>query len=272
MPEDVNIDIPRDGPTESLEERMQRIARRIGQEHMQLFTGLLRRNLARRGVAEALFDDVAQTTILEFQIHDTTNAIITRAVKGEENRGVDSLGRLVVEFCFVRTSGASMIWPEYSDQDTLARWQFMGDTLPRPLMRYFLMSMRGAMEALDDFNADSTLFAADPARLDALRQEVLDMLDAHRGPFGSGDSAIDWPAAYDDDRFRRLALTLVSDMRQLIQAQGLEGYLELLEGYRAIDPNHDSVNIMQRPLVVEDAMQIAQALETAERSLKQSLQ
>ena len=267
MPEDIITQDNFDVPMESFEERMQRVAKRIGQEHLQVFTGLLRRNLALRGVDKTLFDDVAQTTLLEFQIHDTQEAIVLRAIKGEENRGVDSLGRVVVEFCFVRTADTSMIWPEYSDQDTLARWQFTGEALPRPLMRYFLMTLRGALEPLDGFTADSALFADEPARLDVLRQEVLDMLDAYRGPFGSGESAIDWQAVYEDHRFQQLALVLVKDLRRLIKVNGLDGYLDILEGYRSIDPNHDGANIMQRPIAVEDAMQISQALKAAESRL-----
>lgn len=253
---------------ESTENKMIRFAERVSKEKLQLFTKLLKQNLVNSGVDSDLFDDAAQATTLAIQVQDTQDNIISQALRRDENRGIDTIGRILVEFCFIRTSTGKMIWPEYSQEDTLARRHFSDAVLPRPLMRYFLVSIRGSVEEIDGFSSDSFLFDTDE-EIDAARQPISDFIDDFKGPFGSGESSVDWQAVYEDKRFQKAALDIVSGMRNRIHDRGLDGYLARLESYRQLDTTSSSHNIMQRPLTREDVHQIDMALMGAEDTLRE---
>ncbi len=249
---------------ETVESRMERFADRVSQQKLREFTRLLRKNLKEVGVDGDIFDNAAQATSLELQIEEAQQSITQSALQSYENRGMDTVGRIVVEFCFVRSAQGKMIWPEYSDEDTMARWQFSDAVVPRPLMRYFLVSVRGSIDEIDGFTSDSFLFEDNPDKIASIRQQIGDLIEDFKGPFGSGESSVDWQAVYEDQRFQELALSLVTQMRERVNEQGLETYLNRLEEYRQIDPQNEETNLMQRPLTIEDASQIDRALEAAQ--------
>lgn len=253
---------------ETTESKIGRIADRISQTKLAEFTRLLRKNLVEAGVDGDLFDNAAQATSLEFQIEDSRHSIIDNALRNYENRGMDTVGRIIVEFCFVRSAQGKMIWPEYSDEDTMARWQFSESVLPRPLMRYFLVSIRGTINEIDGFSSNSFLFEDNPEEITAIRQTITDLIEEFKGPFGTGESSVDWQAVYEDDRFQELALALLTSMRERLNNGGLENYLERLEKYRDLDPKNEEDNLMQRPFTIEDANQINLAISSAEAALK----
>lgn len=249
------------------ETAMKRFAERISDMRLDLFTGLLRRNLAGAGVDEAMLKDVIQATTLEMQIEESRNSLVDRALHSFDNRGIDSLGRIVVEYCFVRAPMGTMIWPEYSDEDTTARWDFVENVLPRPLMRYFLISVRGTIQDIDGFSTPSYLFESQPEAIEDMRRTIGNFLDEFKGPFGHGESAVDWQAVYEDQRFREVGLQIISAMRSKLEHKGLEEYLGCLKQYRRHDPNQDHTNLMQRTFSIEDAQQIQTALINAEKAL-----
>lgn len=253
---------------ETTENKIERIAEYVSQVKLQEFTRLLRKNLIESGVDEALFDNAADATTLELQIQESQSSIIDRTLRSYENRGIDTVGRIVVEYCFIRSAQGKMIWPEYSDEDTMARWQFSETVLPRPLMRYFLVSVRGTVDDIDDFTSDSFLFADNPDGIDDIRKTFGDLIESFKGPFGSGESSVDWQAVYEDKRFKKLAHDLVKNMRERMNQNGLEEYLHCLEEYRKQDPKKEEINLMQRPFTLEDAHQIDEALQSAEKTLK----
>ncbi|MDC0336313.1 hypothetical protein OAN24_05425 [Pseudodesulfovibrio sp.] len=255
---------------DTLDDKIHRLVEYASQSKMQLYTDLLRHKLVASGVDAAQVDDAAQAATLELQVLDMDQSIIEQAMRSEEHRGIDSVGRIIVEYCFVRTLSGKMIWPEYSDNDTMARWQFTEEVLPRPLMRYFLVSVRGSIEDLDGFSAESMLFKDTPEELETLRQTMGDMLDDYRGPFGTGESAINWQDVYEDERFQKMALDIVSRLRTMLDACGLDEYLAQLEAYSQMDTMSSGTNIMQRAFTIEDARQIAQALTSAEGVLTET--
>lgn len=252
---------------ESTEAKIGRLADRVSSEMLQQYTNLLRQNLVDAGVDPTLFDDMAQTSLLELQVQQSQASILEQALRSEEARGVDSIGRIVTEFCFVRTSAGTMLWPEYSDKDTLARWQFEESVLPRPLLRYFLVSVRGTVEPIDAFEAPPFLFD-EPETLDELKSDITLLLDEFKGPFGTGEAAVDWPEVYEDPRFREIARDLVVRMSARLADHGLESYLQTLERYREQDPRRNDANLMQRAITIEDARQIQTALARAEQTLR----
>lgn len=245
-----------------------RLADRVSSELLALYNTLLRQNLINAGVDGAVFDDVSHTTMLELQVQQASSGIVNQVLRSEEDRGIDSIGRIVTEFCFVKTPTGSMLWPEFSDKDTMARWQFELGVLPRPLLRYFLISVRGSIDNLDGFSAPSFLFSDSPGTIETLRRDISLLLDEFKGPFGTGDSAVDWEDVYQDKRVRKLANDLIKKMNRRIANTGMESYLDTLVGYHDADPNKNKGNLMQRSISIEDVRQIKTALEQAETQLR----
>lgn len=253
---------------ESMEDKIRRLVEFASQTKLQKYTDLLRKKLVEEGVEPALIDNAAQVTTLELQVQGVDQSILEQTLRYEENRGIDTVGRILVEYCFIKPPTGRMIWPEYSDQDTLARWEFSEEVLPRPLMRYFLVSVRGTIEAIDGYSSESMLFEDTPNRLESIHQTIGELIEDFKGPFGSGDSAIDWQEVYEDAHFQKLALDLITNLRTMLSERGKEAYLSRLESYRQQDPNNTGSNLMQRPFSTEDVQQIAVALEKAETTLK----
>lgn len=251
------------------ETTMKRFAERTSDMKLQLFTRLLRKNLVEAGVDEDTFDNIAQATNLELQIQQSQQNLIDQALHSFDNRGMDTVGRLIVEYCFVRSTSGKRIWPEYSDEDSAARWNYTETVVPRPLMRYFLISVRGPIKEIDGFESSSFLFNEHPQSIESLRQHIASLIESFKGPFGSGESAVDWQSVYENREFQELALNLISQMRQKLEESGFDSYLSQLEEYRQIDPNSNERNLMQRPFTVQDATQIHEALASAEHSLKE---
>ncbi len=136
---------------EPAESTITRLAKRVSDEQLNQFVSLLRELLIDSGVAPDVFDSAVLTANQQMKA-DNIESVITQAVQAEENRGVDTIGRILVEFCFFRTPAVKMIWPVNSNQDMAARREFTSNVIPRPLMRYFLISVRGSIRELDGLN------------------------------------------------------------------------------------------------------------------------
>jgi len=256
---------------ESTDNRLERFAERVSREKLHIYTQILRDSFTKEGIDPSLFDNLAQTANLELQIRESENSIASRALRSEENRGIDTVGRIMIEYCFIRTTNGKMIWPEYSDEDTMARWQFSENVLPRPLMRYFLISLRGTIEEIDGFSTPPFLYEESPEQMDLIRQTLSEFIDEYKGPFGSGESSVDWKELYEDTRSQQMGLNLIRSMRVRIKTTGLEDFLRRLNDYRTQDPHKEEANLMQRSFNMEDIAQIEQALESAEARLTNSV-
>lgn len=247
-----------------------RLAELVGNEKIKIYTQLLRKTLIESGVDAEVFDNAIQVATLELEVQESQRDLAQESLKTYENRGIDTVGRLVVEYCFIRSPQGKMIWPEYSDEDTMARWQFSDSVIPRPLMRYFLISVRGTIEGIDDFSSNSFLFGNNSQEISAIQQTIGKLIEEFKGPFGSGESSVDWQMVYEDTRFKELTLNVVSTLRNKMNKSGLADYLATLNEYHEIDPKNEEVNLMQRPFTLKDAQQIEAALEAAESKLNET--
>jgi len=240
----------------------------IKSEQLNTFIKLLRKNLIASGIDGSEFDSAVKDAVRELNAPLPAEGLFNQHEQDEvESRGVDSLGRILVEYSFIRTPETQMIWPDNSEQDITARRVHTNDCIPRPLMRYFLASIRGSIATLDHFEADSILSEDGNGTLEKHLGHTGELLEDFKGPFGSGESAIDWQTVYSDNRFQQVALELIGDIRRKMAQLGLEQYLRILENYRQRDPDSTGINAMQRPFTIDDAKQIDEALWAAEEAL-----
>ncbi len=253
------------------------MARGLDSDQLELFIHRLRKELLESGLDEKIFDDAAEKAIRGITRPLSDKPVLFRRqvdsshVLEKEGRGMDSLGRILVEYSFIRTPEASMIRPENSYEDRTARKTFTQEFIPRPLMRYFLATVRGPVAELDRFKAKSIIPKDGHPSNAQRRVYVEELVREFMGPFGSGESAIDWETVYADSRFQEIVLDLISDIRQNIQLMGFDVYLSMIENLRRTDPDSTGLNAMQRPFVINDIKQIDMALQSAGEALAQGL-
>jgi len=238
-----------------------------------LFTQIMRHQLLNAGIDRQLLEDILKKSVHEFrkkQSYDTDCATSLQEMinqsSGKEHRGIDCIGRILVEYCFFRVPETKLIWPENSERDTQSRIGFTEGVIPRPLMRYFLVSVRGTIPELNNFEASSVLFGEENIAHEERKAYVNELTKKFVSPKAT-ESAIDWQAVYSDNRFQQVALELIGDIRRKIEQFGLERYLRILENFRQRDPDSTGINAMQRPFIIDDAKQIDEALWAAEEAL-----
>lgn len=248
---------------------------KIGQ--LEHFLQTVRKNLYEFGIDVDAFDEAVLITTNELNASHTKQTIFT-VTEGTsdpssdgECRGIDCLGRILVEYCFFLIPETQLIWPENSEPDLNARKTFTPDAIPRPLMRYFLASVRGSIPLLDNFAATSILSDDNNEKHGKRMAYLTALLDEFKGPFGSGESAIDWDAVYSDRRFQQIALELIGDLRLKTEQLGHENYARLLENFRHQDSDRTGVNAMQRAFTSKDTKQIDKALAAAKEALAQAV-
>ncbi len=138
-------------------------------------------------------------------------------------------------------------------------------------MRYFLISVRGSIPEIDQFESSSVLFGEDNEPHKIRKTLVNDLLEEFRSK-NPNTEKLNWEEIYLDSRFQKIALEIIGDIRRKMNQFGVERYLKILENFRQRDPAQKGINKMQRHFIVADAEQIDEALWTAESSLAQIIE
>jgi len=257
-----------------IEEKICKLTKKACNDQLRVFTQIVRQKLLDAGIESSLLEKSLKDAIMELKnddsylsecshiIHD-----ISKHTNGEENRGIDSIGRVLVEYCFFRTPSEKMIWPDNSKKDMKARAEYTQNVIPRPLMRYFLVSVRGTIAELNNFEASSVLFGEENTAHEERKSYVDELIQEFKVIDKTGQEITNWQSVYADTRFQQVALELIGDIRRKIEQFGLERYLRILENFRQRDPDSAGINAMQRPFIIEDAKQIDEALWAAEEAL-----
>lgn len=255
-----------------------RKTKRVGNKQLMLFIQIMRRHMVNAGIEQDVLEQALKQAIIEFRANQTYTEDCTEILKstsfvqqGREKRGIDSIGRILIEYCFFKIPKTKLVWPENSEEDTQSRISYTEGIIPRPLMRYFLISVRGTVMQLDQFRAPSVLFGEENAVHEKRKAYVDDLIEQYKEN-ETHISNINWNSVYADDRFQKVALEMIGDVRRKLEQFGLERYLRILENLQQRDPEKNSVNSMQRPFVYEDVKQIDEALWAAEEALAQIIE
>lgn len=251
-----------------------RITKKLNNRQLHQYSEILQRRLIDAGIAPEVVLEVIKGAVQELRLNDTFALECAQAFEGvakatavpDEQRVIDRVGRILVEYCFFRIPETKLIWPEGATEDKQSREKFTPGVLPRPLMRYFLISVRGAIPELDQFDANSILFGVDNAEHEELKKHVDALIDKIETNTRTNKATL-WEAVYSDVRFQRIALKLIKETRVKLESLGLEHYLRIIHNLRQRDPEKTRVNTMKRPFILEDVQMIDDALREAERAL-----
>lgn len=243
---------------------------------LKQFTRHLRQSLLDAGVDQRVVDGAIRKTLQARNAPDHFAKGCLRIINKHSpttnrmNRGIDTIGRLIIQYCFFRAPEHKMIWPEYSQKDQRAREVFVKDIMPRPLMRYFLVTVRGTIPELNSFETSSMLFGEENQTQEERKEFVNELINEfHEGEDSNAKDK--WEMIYEDDRFKRIALDLISDIRRKIEQFGHDRYLRIIENLRKRDPDKIDINAMHRVFTIDDVRQIDESLWAAEDYLAHSL-
>lgn len=251
--------------------------KRLSNAELKLYTGIIRKQLIEDGFDHSTIDKSIKKAVQTFKAKSTLDlelASLLGKTSEDQNprdkRGLDSIGRILVEYCFIRIPTKKMIWPIDSDEDQLSRSKFVRGVIPRPLMHSFLISVRGAIPELDGFETGSVLFGEENQKHEERKAYVSSLVKKFQNK--KADHKEVWNTIYSDKRFQKAALDLIGDIRRKIVEFGLERYVRILENLRQRDPYNKTTNIMPRPFLLEDVKQIDDALWDAEEKISQKLE
>ncbi|MGE4299480.1 MAG: hypothetical protein AB7E47_15800 [Desulfovibrionaceae bacterium] len=253
-------------------------ALRASRGQMQLFARLMKRALHEQGVDKDTIGRAWQATLAQYKemsrIKRECAFAVDEALHLYELPGTtvrDIMGRVVVEFCLIRSGDSRLIFPEKTREDDEARAAFTPGVIPRPFMRHFLVSVRGTIEGLDGFQAKSMLFGEGNELYEECRAALSGYIARHTKGGDDGGSTVLWLDVYEDPDVKRVALRFVGEVHRRIAALGAERYLRIIENIRQQDPERNTVSAMGREFVDDDMEQLLGALERGERMLRKEL-
>ena len=220
-------------------------------------------------VLKQSFESLKDMHIYKMECIGAQTEILQRYL-APKNRGRDILGRFLTAYVFAESAPKRFLHPVDADEEQEAREKFVRGVVSRPLLRYFLVSVRGDVDMVDDFEARPMLFRIDDPSLEAKENKILKILKRYTRQYDDGSTVIDWAAAYDDPRSKELALAFISDILQRIREFGKERYLLVLDNIRQkakLLAPAGSNQVLGRPPMAEDVEQIVLALERGRKHL-----
>lgn len=183
------------------------------------------------------------------------------------DRGVDNLGRILVEVAFVRCE-PRLLFDDDSEQEEQAREIFTEGVIPRQLVRYFLVAVRGTVDGLEAFDARPVLFApADP--LIAKARELADSIVAsHQRRTESGRVLTDWEKVHGDPKAKKVCARLLGEIHRRMKDIGSERLAKIFDNLRLKDESAGGQVCMDRYFRAEDFDQLVEALRAGAEGLR----
>ncbi len=169
------------------------IIENLGTKQLKLFTKILRKHLFEQNIPLSIVDNAIKQAIVEFRDQESFATDCAKAIskdlsdsRPKENRGIDSIGRILIEFCFFRSPKTKMIWPENSEQDQMARESF--SKILFHLSVFLLTTL-----SIDHFEASSVLFGEENS-IHEQRKDLVTQLITEFESSNSNEGKIDWRA------------------------------------------------------------------------------
>lgn len=183
------------------------------------------------------------------------------------NRGRDVLGRLMTEYCFVRRPSGQVLFPDESEKDDESRVEYMPGVLPRPLLKYFLVSVRGSIEGVDGFRFMPMLFGFDDPLMEERHQTAFKLLESFRTMHDGGKRVTDWNGMYQHQVSKQLTRHLAAEVLKKVHDLGRQRLLNILNNIQYKDESVSEEPALKRVVVAGDVDLIIACLEEGIGSL-----
>ncbi|MGE4468749.1 MAG: hypothetical protein AB7D47_01295 [Desulfovibrio sp.] len=239
-----------------------------------VFSKELKQKMVAMGMDKAVIKDIIGTAFQGYSTMETFKQessgqmlSILDAYLRPSNRGRDPLGRLLIEFGLVRAYKRPVIYPDGSRQDEAARKNFIKGVIPRPLLRYFLVAVRGSVAGLDGFTAKSVLFSEHNEAMQERRDDLKALVEEFTVEFNYGKTTVDWRRFHEDARVQSIGRELLGDVLENMHSLGPERLLKIVNNVQSSDKDPDERTTMQRVFTPGDLKQLTVVLERGHKLL-----
>lgn len=242
------------------------------------FSKQLKAKMLETGITRQVTEDIIKEafrgykTMATFHEHcDETLYQILEAYLRPSNRCKDILGRLVVEYAMYRAVKKPLLNPEGSDLDDQTRQVFLRNALPRPLVNYFLVSVRGDVDGIDDFEARPVLFGLENPVMAERRERAQAIAEEHTTRYSYGQRTVDWDGICADERSKKLAYELITDIVRAMTDLGDKRMLKIIQNIQNNDKPVSTKNAMEREFATDDVRLLKAALSRSRELLAKAL-
>lgn len=263
------------GPTlEKVKHQLIQLGASACREQVMAFARIMQRTLVEAGVEREVANEAIRHGFSGYRNVSLFNERFGRS-SGEllddyltpSERGVDNLGRILVEYAFVR-GARRLLFAEDSEEELQAREVFTPDVLPRQLIRYFLVAVRGSIEGLEAFDARPVLFAQHDPLIRKARELADSIVASHQRKTESGRVLTDWEKVYADHKAQKVCLRLLGEIYRRMKDLGDERLVKIIDNLRLKDESAGGSIDMGRFFKSEDMRQLVEALDAAAERLR----
>lgn len=244
------------------------------------FVNVLRKQLLHQGLEEERIQEGFRLAMEEFTPDCfATNQECTHLVLetlenyicAQEESG-DIIGRILFHFIFESPAGGCLVHADGSEKDEQARREFTSGVIPRPLMRYFLICVRGAVDGIDSFNSLPVLFGSNYEFIEQRTQAALDLAQDYRMTEDSEASPIYYPGYFLDRRVRIYAYEFLIEVARRMEELPEDRLLMIFDNLQSKQRRSVNAVEMNRRFTLEDIRQLRKAVALGVASLHGELQ
>lgn len=254
------------------------LAVNAARKQILFFSKQLKAKMLSVGITRQVAEDVIKEAFRGYKTMETFHSEcheplynVLEAYLQPNNRSRDVLGRLVIEYSLFKITKQPLLHPMGSNADTEARKRFMRNALPRPLISYFLVSMRGTIEGIDSFEARPVLFGVHNPVMAERRESATAIREHYTTLYKHDKRVVDWEAVYKDQRSMRLAFDVLGDVLQAMEGLGNQRMLKIIQNIQNYDKPVSEKNQMKREFVLDDIRLFKGAMTRAWEMLAKAL-
>ncbi|SKA96562.1 hypothetical protein SAMN02745704_02745 [Paucidesulfovibrio gracilis DSM 16080] len=243
-----------------------------------VFSKELKQKMVSMGMERSVIEDVIRTAFqgyssMEVFKRESSERMLSilDAYLRPSNRGFDPMGRLLIEFGLMRPFKKPVLYPDDSRQDEAARKVFTKGVIPRPLVRYFLVSVRGSIPGLDGFTAKPVMFSEHNEAMQERREDLGSLVEEYTVEFNFGKTTTDWRRMLEDPRVHSITRDFFSDLLENMRALGPQRVLKIVNNMQNSDKDPGDRTRMKRPFELADIKQLMVALDRGFQSLEKRM-
>lgn len=184
----------------------------------------------------------------------------------------DIIGRILFHFIFGSPTGGGLVHEDGSELDEKARREFTPGVIPRPLMRYFLICVRGSVDGIDAFNSLPVLFGSNYEFIEQRTQAALELAQDYRMTEDSEASPIYYPGFFLDRRVQIYAYEFLIEIARRMEELPEDRLLMIFDNLQSKQRRCVNAVEMNRRFTIDDIRQLRKAVALGVAALHRQLQ
>ena len=262
----------------NVNELLYELALKACRKQVLVFTGELKKKMLSLGVSKTKTTEIISEAFVGYKTMDTFKHECSKvmydvldAYLRPNLRQRDILGRLLVEYGIVQAYKKQVLFGDHSKQDAAAREQFVKGVVVRPLMRYFLITIRGTLDQIDEFEAKPVLFGLENQAMADRKQDITAIVKEFTVHYKYNKTSTDWHKVYEDVRCKQIAFETLHDILESINSMGPDRYLKIINNIQSNNKHPQERTLMKRLFELNDIKQLVGALSRGYKTLEQEL-